>query len=139
MTIMFRYKSVKRPDGSFVKAPLVQVTFIGKASFDTVALIDSGADISAMPRETAEILGLNLKGELSNAYGIGGKVSSVQTTTTVRIRKGHEDYRLLLPVKVILDNYDFPILLGRSGFFDNFIITFDEQEEKVMLKKRFRK
>ncbi|MEK6837215.1 MAG: hypothetical protein AABX69_01065, partial [Nanoarchaeota archaeon] len=83
MTIVFRYKSVKRPDGSFVKAPLVPVTFIGKESFDTVALIDSGADISAMPKETAEILGLSIKGELTNAYGIGGKVNSVQTTATI--------------------------------------------------------
>lgn len=128
MPIVFRYKSVKRPDGSFVKAPLIPVTFIGKESFDTVALIDSGADISAMPRETAEILGLNIKGDLSNAYGICGKVSSVQTTTTIRIHKGHEDYRLPLPVKVILDNYDFPILLGRLGFFDNFAITFDQHD-----------
>lgn len=136
MAIVFRYKSVKRPDGSFVKAPLIPVTFIGKESFDTVALIDSGADISAMPRETAEILGLNLKGELSNAYGIGGKVSAVQTTATIRIHKGHEDYRLPLPVKVILDNYDFPILLGRVGFFDNFVITFDQQEERVFLKRK---
>ncbi len=82
MAIAFRYKSVKRPDGSFVKAPLVPVTFIGKESFDTFALIDSGADISAMPRETAEILGLNIKGEVSTAYGIGGKVNSIQTITT---------------------------------------------------------
>lgn len=138
MTIVFRYKSVKRPDGSFVKAPLIPVTFIGKESFDTVALIDSGADISAMPRETAEILGLDIKGKLTGAYGIGGKVNSVQTTTILRIRKGHEDYRLPLPVKVILDNYDFPILLGRLGFFDNFIITFDQQEEKVLLKRKTR-
>ena len=136
MAIAFRYKSVKRPDGSFVKAPLVPVTFIGKESFDTFALIDSGADISAMPRETAEILGLNIKGEVSTAYGIGGKVNSIQTTTTIHIHKGHEDYRLLLPVKVILDNYDFPILLGRLGFFDSFVITFDQKEEKVMLKRK---
>lgn len=138
MTIVFRYKSVKRPDGTFVKAPLVPITFIGKESFDTVALIDSGADISAMPRETAEILELDIKGALSNAYGIGGKVRAVQTITTIRIHKGHEDYRLPLPVKVILDNYDFPILLGRLGFFDNFVITFDQQEEKVLLKKKLR-
>ena len=139
MTIVFRYKSVKRPDGSFVKAPLIPVTFIGKESFDTVALIDSGADISAMPTETAEILGLDIKGDLSNAYGIGGKVSAVQTTTTIRIHKGHEDYRLSLPLKVILDNYDFPILLGRLGFFDNFVVTFDQKEERVLLKKKFSK
>ena len=64
MTMVFRYKSVKRPDGSFVKAPLVPLAFLGKESFDTVALIDSGADISAMPRETAEILGLDIKNKL---------------------------------------------------------------------------
>ncbi len=39
-------------------------------------------------------------------------------------------------MKVVLDAYDFPLLLGRTGFFDKFIIAFDQQEEKVMLKRK---
>jgi hypothetical protein len=36
---------------------------------------------------------------------------------------------------VIFDDYDFPMLLGRKGFFDQFLITIDEKTQKVNLKK----
>jgi hypothetical protein len=77
MTIAFRYKSISRPDGSLVKTPSIPITLIGKESFDTIALLDSGADISAIPKSIAELLGLDIKGKSEFAYGIGGKVKSV--------------------------------------------------------------
>lgn len=139
MTITFRYKSVKRPDGTLVKTPSIPVTFMGKEIFDTIALVDSGADISAMSKDIAEILGLKLSGKITHAYGIGGKARSIETSVTISIQKGHEDYRFNIAIKVILDDYNFPILLGRAGFFDKFIIIFDEQQEKVLLKRKFRR
>ncbi len=45
MTIYFRYKSVKRPDGTKVKTPSIPISLSGKEKFDTIALLDSGADI----------------------------------------------------------------------------------------------
>ena len=38
-------------------------------------------------------------------------------------------------VKVILGKYDFPVLLGRAGFFNKFVISFDEENERVSLKR----
>ena len=139
MTISFRYKTVKRPDGTFVKTPSIPITLIGKENFDTIALLDSGADISAVPKSIAELLGLDLKGQIDYAYGIGGKVKSIETSISISVQKGHEHYNFILPIKVVLDNYDFPILLGRAGFFDEFVITFDQENEKVLLKKRTKK
>lgn len=139
MTISFRYKSVKRPDGTLVKTPSIPITLIGKVSFDTVALLDSGADISAVPKSIAELLGLKLEGEISVAYGIGGKVNSIESLVKISIQKGHERYSFSIPIKVILDDYNFPILLGRLGFFDKFVITFDQENEKVLLKRKTEK
>ena|SRR3989338_7954309 len=139
MTISFRYKSIKRPDGTLVKTPSIPITLIGKESFDSVALLDSGADISAIPKSIAELLGLNLKGEVTLAYGIGGKVKSVESSAKIIVQKGHEKYTLDIPVKIILDEYHFPVLLGRAGFFNKFVITFDEQNEKVFLKRKIEK
>jgi hypothetical protein len=98
-------------------------------------LLDSGADISAMPKDVAEILGLDLSGKKEPAFGIGGQVSAVPTSVNVSIEKGHERYNFRIPVKVILGNYDFPVLLGRAGIFDKFKITFDHSNEKVFLKR----
>jgi len=139
MTISFRYKTVKRPDGTLVKTPSIPITLIGKESFDTIALLDSGADISAIPKSIAELLSLNMESKVTFTYGIGGKASSVETTVKILIQKGHERYIFNLPVKVILDEYNFPVLLGRLGFFDKFVITFDQENERILLKRRTEK
>ena len=51
------------------------------------------------------------------------------------IEKGHEKYTFRIPVKVIIGSYDFPILLGRAGFFDKFIISFNQSDERILLKR----
>jgi len=135
MTITFRYKTIKRPDGTSVKTPSIPITLFGKEVIDTIGLLDSGADISALSKEFAEVLGLNITGEKTPAFGIGGKVDAVDTSMKICIAKGHEKYNFIIPVKVILDDYDFPVILGRTGIFDRFIISFNQQQEKVYLKK----
>ena len=139
MTITFRYKSVKRPDGTTVKTPSIPIILKWKEQFETVALVDSGADISAMSKEVAEILGCDLSGKIEPAYGIGGKVDSVQAKVNLIVEKVHERYEFEVPFKVILGQYDFPILLGRLGFFDKFVISFDQVQDKVMLKRVVRR
>jgi len=135
MTISFHYKTVKRPDGTEVKTPSIPVVFSGKEKFETLALLDSGADISAMSKDVADILGLDLSGNIEPSYGIGGKVDSVESKVSIFVEKGHEKYTFIIPVKVILGNYDFPILLGRYNFFDKFVISFDEAQKRVSLKR----
>ena len=46
MTISFKYKTVKRPDGTEVRTPSIPVLLNGKTKFESVALLDSGADMS---------------------------------------------------------------------------------------------
>ncbi|MBU1198684.1 MAG: retropepsin-like domain-containing protein [Nanoarchaeota archaeon] len=139
MTISFRYKSVERPDKTLVKTPSIPILLKGKEVFETIGLMDSGADISAMSKDVAELLGLDLRGKKEPAFGIGGKVDSVETKVRITIEKGHEQYTFLIPVKVILGQYDFPVLLGRAGFFEKFIICFDEEKEKISLKRNTNK
>jgi len=135
MTISFRYKSVERPDGTLVKTPSIPILLKGKEVFETIGLLDSGADVSAMSKDVAEILGLDLRGKKEPAFGIGGKVDSVETKVRISVEKGHEHYTFQIRVKVILGKYDFPVLLGRAGFFNKFVISFDEENERVSLKR----
>ncbi|MEK6842402.1 MAG: hypothetical protein AABX84_01185, partial [Nanoarchaeota archaeon] len=69
-----------------------------------------------------------------DAFGIGGKTPAISTKINIEINKGHEKYSFNIPIKVILDDYDFPPLLGREVFFDKFDITFKQSEKKVTLK-----
>ena len=144
MSLTFRYKRVKRPNNTEVKSPSIPVTLWGNGSkYGFIALLDSGADVSAIPQEVAELLDLDLSGKKEDASGIGGKVPAVQSKINVQIEKPHEVYTFTIPVKVILnkeikfDGQELPVLLGRAGFFDKFVITFDQKEEKVTLKRNF--
>ena len=135
MALTFKYKSVKRPDNSQIKAPMIPLTIFGKENIDTLALLDSGVDISAMSKEMAELLGIDLNKEINFVYGIGGKVKSMQTIIKILIEHKHERYEVDLPIKIILDDYSFPLLLGRAIFFDEFVITFNQLNERIVLKK----
>lgn len=139
MTLNFNYKTVHRPDSTPVKTPSIPIVLVGEEKIDTIALIDSGADISAIPEKFAEILGLDIKGKSAPTFGIGGRVNAVDTTMGIQLEKGHEKYSFRIPVKVIFGNYDFPVLLGRAGFFDKFIISFDQSKEKISLKRIIRR
>ncbi len=137
MTLIFKYKRVKRPNNIEIKSPSIPVILSGAGKkFQFIALVDSGADVSAIPQDIAELLGLDLSGKKEEASGIGGKVPAVQTSMNIELGKPHENYSFVIPVKVILqdNNEEIPILLGRSGFFDRFVITFNQKEEKILLK-----
>jgi len=140
MAITFKYKRVDRPPPlEPIHSPSIPITLRGpKESIDVVALVDSGADTSAIPNSLAEILGLDLTGEPEDIVGIGGKSPAVKTSVYATIQKGHEKYSFQLPVYALLEKKeDFPVLLGRQGFFDNFDITFKEKERKIILKKTY--
>ncbi|MCX6749416.1 MAG: hypothetical protein NTW17_01575 [Candidatus Pacearchaeota archaeon] len=136
MVMTFKYKLTKRPDGSTVKTPSIPLIISGKTeSFQIVALIDSGADVSVISKDMAELLGININKEPRKSFGIGGAVNSIESNLNIVIEKGHEKYSLNIPVLVILDEYSFPPLLGRQGFFDYFKITFEQKSQRVLLKK----
>lgn len=136
MVLTFKYKDVPRSNGTRAKSPSIPVTLIGNGiQYSFTALLDSGADISAIPKSVAELLNLDFKNKKKEkAFGIGGEVPAVETKMTIDFGKGHERYKFDVPVKVILDNSDFPPLIGRADFFDRFDITFKQSEKKIILK-----
>ena len=116
------------------------MTFIGpEDSIDIMAILDSGADISVLPMEVGEQLGLDLAKNRSPCSGIGGEVDTAENHVRVRISQGHENYTFEIPVKVVLDpKASIPVLIGRDGFFEKFEITFDEERERISLKRNAR-
>jgi len=133
----FKYKSLPRKDGPPRKTPTIPVTFIGpEDSIDIMAILDSGADISVLPMEVGEQLGLDLAKNRSPCSGIGGEVDTAENHVRVRISQGHENYTFEIPVKVVLDpKASIPVLIGRDGFFEKFEITFDEKRARISFKR----
>lgn len=133
----FNYKHIERNIGG-MRTPSIPIRMEGEIPLDTLGLIDSGADLTAILKSLAELLGLKLTGQKEKCDGIAGETNCTETKVTIRISKGHENYNFTIPVKVILEDVDFPVLLGRKGFFDKFRIIFDEANEKLSLKRNTR-
>ena len=101
--------------------PVIPIVLAGKViQFDALALLDSGADVSAIPVSLAELLGLKTAGkQVEETAGIGGSVRSIATNMGIIVvsKDGRERYPMTIPVHVILnpnsDEREVPILFGR--------------------------
>jgi predicted aspartyl protease len=121
MVLTYRYKIVdERPIAGETRTPLIPLTLKGDFAIDTTGIPDSGADYTAIPLSLAEAIGIDLSGKSEECIGIGGRVKSKESELLIELGNAHERYRFTIPVKVILDTYEFPILLGREGFLINF-------------------
>lgn len=143
MTIYFKYKghAVKN---STVYRPEILVRFRnGGIHQDVSALIDSGADTSAIPKGLAEYLELELGGQRHTAKGVGGSIEVINSSVDLEIgdANGREKHLLhRVPVQVNLsDDEGAFILLGRGVFFSEFEITFREADRRIMLKRHVKR
>ncbi|PIN78139.1 hypothetical protein COV15_00570 [Candidatus Woesearchaeota archaeon CG10_big_fil_rev_8_21_14_0_10_34_12] len=130
MSFSFKYKPIKLNSGRLVFKPMVPITFNGVEKIDVLAILDSGSDMAIIPKELAEILGLNYseEEELSGITGPPIKVGECKLEIT--FGKNRESYNLEIPVLVPQSDENVPIIIGRIGFSEHFKITFSELEEK---------
>jgi len=135
MTFSFKYKPVKLQTGEILYRPLIPLTFESKSKINVLAMIDSGSDITIIPKEMAEALGIEFKKE-NIVYGISrNPLLTKEGKVYVKFGKGREFYSFEIPVAVPKEIHDVPIIIGRAGFFSQFKITFIESEKKIEFKK----
>ena len=138
MTITFKYARINRPDGTLKHAPYIPITILNANDkpIRVIALIDSGADTSVISKSLSELLGLTESETETETKGIGGNVRVKKAHLRFKIGSLREKYTLSIQVLVLQDkNQDIPPLLGRSGLFEQFAITFKQLEEKIIFKK----
>jgi len=120
------------------KEPIVSIKIkdrYGKL-IDFDALIDSGADTSVIPKYLAKALGVEESEAEEMTKVLGGKMRFRRTTIDIAIDDTQDKQTLKIPAIVLQDDtFDVPFLLGRKGFFDNFHITFRQNEEEIQLSK----
>jgi predicted aspartyl protease len=98
------------------------------------ALIDSGADISAVGKEFGEKLGFT-KGKheiVSNVQGIGGSVDFLMREAEIEIN----DFRFMIRFAWLQDENINDIIIGREIVFDLFDIEFKQADEEIIFRKR---
>ncbi len=136
MAITFRYRILDHAGTS--KKPVVKVTLQGRnqTPVEVLGLLDSGADISVIPRGLAEFLALRL-GAPTSSKGIGGeiRVRDARLNVQVRANRGHEVHQMVDVPCQVADDDGVPIIIGRRGFFDKFTVTIDERKGSIRLKR----
>ena len=135
MALTFRYHT---PQGSSnnLKKPTIPIEFKLESGgyIEVMCLVDSGADNIVLPRGIAELINVKLSEDVFTSNGIGGSVEVRRGVAIFRIKKEHGYKNITAPVEV-MNTDNIPVILGRKGFFDRFIITIDEFHQIVKLKE----
>ena len=126
--IEFPYRRVH--GRSFPLVPLTLYNAEGDPVIRVLCLIDSGATISLFNSSICGALGIEFEdGEPLTTSGIGGQVESY----VHRIRCSMAAQSVVCPV-AFCDHLSTPFqIIGRQGFFERFLVQFDEQDQMVYM------
>ena len=122
-----------------VLRPVVSVTICDPDSgkeFDCQALVDSGAEISVFGYEVAEALGIDINQKTEREhFGIGGlQVECVTHTIQFQLAGWSHSAKARFMLKK--DDRKLPYgILGQTGFFQYFKISFDRHREEFEIQK----
>ncbi|MBI2629798.1 hypothetical protein HYW76_01725 [Candidatus Pacearchaeota archaeon] len=134
MVFSFRYKPIRLKSGDILYKPLIPITIDEQEKINVIGILDSGSDITIIPKDLADYLQIEILGD-NEVTGLGKSVlSAKQGKINVKFGRGREIYAFKIPVLIPI-NEDVPIIIGRLGFFNQFKITFVEQEKRVEFKK----
>ena len=118
----------------YVYRPKIPAKFSNKGkNLVIVGTLDSGSDVTIIPKGHAEFLELDLGGKTSPIGGIGGgKLECIKTPVTIRVG---EFLLIRKTVMVPLKGEVYDVIFGRVPFFEEFDITFKENSKRVVLNK----
>ncbi|MFQ5531510.1 MAG: hypothetical protein ACE5ES_02745 [Candidatus Nanoarchaeia archaeon] len=136
MSFSLKYRSIKLESGKTLHRPLVPLTIIGrKERLNVFATLDSGSDLSIIPKEIAEVLDVEYTGD-NEVSGISGKtIKTKEGRIRIIFGKSREKYSFIIPILIPIERENAPIILGRVGFFNQFKIIFLESEKRIEFKK----
>jgi len=93
--------------------------------------VDSGADISLVPRNFGALLDLDLNKNLGQIRGIGDAIVPLSLQD---VSFKVDDCAVKVKIAVALID-QVPYVLGRYDFFKLFKISFQEYENKIVMEK----
>jgi hypothetical protein len=131
--VEFTYRKEKSGLLGDILRPIAQLEIRTEKSdwFPVIMYIDSGADISLVPRNFGALLGLDLSKNLGQIRGIGEAIVPLSLQdVTFRV----ENHEVKVKIAVALIN-EVPYILGRYDFFKLFKISFQEYHCKVVIDK----
>lgn len=125
--IIFKYKREPSRDlSNFILRPVADVFLENKAGgwIEFHPYIDSGADVTLIPLSLGKLIGLKTDGKrIEKIGGIKGSIPAIYYKVNLRI--GGLELSAKIAWALI---EEVPPLLGRTDIFDNFHITFKQDQ-----------
>ncbi|MEK6860165.1 MAG: hypothetical protein AABX54_05115 [Nanoarchaeota archaeon] len=134
MSFHFKYKPAILKSGSKIYRPMIPLRIKAKESFDALAILDSGSDITIIPKEIAEVIRVDYKNDNSISGISGFPIRAKEGKVNIEFGKGREIYIFEIPV-LVPEKENLAVIIGRLGFFEQFKITFDESKKRIEFKK----
>lgn len=138
--ITCKYLRYRLPSGHTILLPLLQVELVSESdSLTTIALLDSGATLTFISYEIADILeAIPEEPEFQEVTTAGGTVpffkirlKRLSLVTGGRIFSDFHNLEVLVPSR----ERDLPyVILGRDSVFKRFHITFKENIRKFVIE-----
>jgi len=131
--VEFTYRKEKSGILGDILRPVAQLEIKSEKTdwFPVIMYIDSGADITLVPRNFGSLLNLDLTENLGQIRGIGEAIVPL-SLQDVKLRIEKHEIRIKIAVALI---NEVPYVLGRYDFFKLFKISFQEYENKVVVEK----
>jgi len=131
MVIKFKYRKGESKIFPEVYRPVADVDFWSKSKKKWISVsmyIDSGADITLIPRSMGELLGFEFnKSEITELSGVGGgMVAVIIKKVPMRIEEYEFDVKIAWSMIE-----EVPYLLGQEGVFDRFNINFKKRDKII--------
>ncbi len=126
MEKIFHYKFKEK-----CSKPIIPITLKhGQTNIDIRAIVDSGADYSIFDAIYAEQIGIPVtRFEQLKIDGIAGSLIGNLCNVKIKVIDEYLDVPVLF-----VKNYSGPFnILGRKGFFEKHIITFDEAKLEIKI------
>lgn len=108
--------------------PVAVSRWVNKGFIQTFCLVDSGAYMSAMSGELGRALGVQIdKGIPRLTRVAGGDMVAYEHKLFIKVKNK------IVKVKVLFSNKLKVNVIGREGFFDEFLIIFRQKKKQLWL------
>lgn len=128
------YKNTLYENFGYVQDPKLKLPLKTVDGYeDTVFLLDSGAVVSALPIQAAELTGVNLaNAKRITVQGFSG-VPTFAYLDEITVNIADKDFTF---PAVFTESTRTTYILGRKGFFDDFTIEFDHTKRAMIIRTK---
>jgi hypothetical protein len=133
--LKFPHKQTPLPDGKFDWLPILHVQ-VGRSTYLTSpfeAIVDSGAFDCLFHADIARAVGISdiTTGALKMSGGVVGGAQMPTYGHDIRLSVGSDNFRI---EAYFAEQLPIAALLGRNGFFDKYVVTFDPRDNPPSLE-----